>query len=234
MPSYAKLEQAMLSPDQLALVANSRSPAIAALDQDALYDLIARLEEALKSAGPHGENGEITLADLFQAALRRAQADRRKRGLKPAKTDAQAAAKPASRQPPVRKRADRAAAKKRKDARTASRRVTPKGAAKTAAAATVATPTPAAAEPAEKPTVESAVEPAKTAPDDAPAPAKRPRKSAAEKARKAAKAAEEEAKAARKEAKKAVKRAEKATRIAAEKLAALSPGKKSKRKKKKG
>lgn len=50
MPSYAKLEQAMLSPDQLALVANSRSPAIAALDQDALYDLIARLEEALKSA----------------------------------------------------------------------------------------------------------------------------------------------------------------------------------------
>lgn len=49
MPSYAKLEQAMLSPDQLALVANSRSPAIAALDQDALYDLIARLEEALKS-----------------------------------------------------------------------------------------------------------------------------------------------------------------------------------------
>lgn len=226
MPSYAKLEQAMLSPDQLALVANSRSPAIAALDQDALYDLIARLEEALKSAGPHGENGEITLADLFQAALRRAQADRRKRGLKPAKTDAQAAAKPASRQPPVRKRADRAAAKKRKDARTASRRVTPKGAGKTAAAATVTTPTPAAAEPAEKP--------AKTAPDDAPAPAKRPRKSAAEKARKAAKAAEKEAKAARKEAKKAVKRAEKATRIAAEKLAALSPGKKSKRKKKKG
>lgn len=226
MPSYAKLEQAMLSPDQLALVANSRSPAIAALDQDALYDLIARLEEALKSAGPHGENGEITLADLFQAALRRAQADRRKRGLKPAKTDAQAAAKPASRQPPVRKRADRAAAKKRKDARTASRRVTPKGAGKTAAAATVTTPTPAAAEPTEKP--------AKTAPDDAPAPAKRPRKSAAEKARKAAKAAEKEAKAARKEAKKAVKRAEKATRIAAEKLAALSPGKKSKRKKKKG
>lgn len=230
MPSYAKLEQAMLSPDQLALVANSRSPAIAALDQDALYDLIARLEEALKSAGPHGENGEITLADLFQAALRRAQADRRKRGLKPAKTDAQAAAKPASRQPPVRKRADRAAAKKRKDARTASRRVTPKGAAKTAAAATVATSAPAAAEPAEKPNLE----PAKTTPDDAPAPAKRPRKSAAEKARKAAKAAEEEAKAARKEAKKAVKRAEKATRIAAEKLAALSPGKKSKRKKKKG
>lgn len=230
MPSYAKLEQAMLSPDQLALVANSRSPAIAALDQDALYDLIARLEEALKSAGPHGENGEITLADLFQAALRRAQADRRKRGLKPAKTDAQAAAKPASRQPPVRKRADRAAAKKRKDARTASRRVTPKGAAKTAAAATVATSAPAAAEPAEKPNLE----PAKTTPDDAPAPAKRPRKSAAEKARKAAKAAEKEAKAARKEAKKAVKRAEKATRIAAEKLAALSPGKKSKRKKKKG
>lgn len=240
MPNHAKIEKDLLNADQASLVANSRSPAIAALDETALYDLIAQLEIAAKSAGPKGENGAVTIADLFHSALRRAQTERRKRGLKPKSSRVAPAAtsKPSARQSPVRKPKDRATSETRKDLRTASRRVP----AKTVAKAAVAIPTDAIPSQAVKPAAEARVENATPAPQKAAAPAvdiekaqrkaakdaaRKAVKSAEKEAKKAAKNAEKEAKAARKAAKKITKKADKAARKAAEKVMAGKTKKKS-------
>ncbi|MBC9246466.1 hypothetical protein H4P12_07015 [Paracoccus sp. 11-3] len=233
MPNHAKIEKDLLNADQAKLVANSRSPAIAALDDAALYDLIAQLEVAAKSAGPKGENGAVSIADLFQSALRRARTERRKRGLKPKSSRAAPATprKPSARQSPVRKPKDRTTPEMRKDLRTASRRVP----AKTVAKAAVTIPTDAIPQQAAKPAAESAGGNATPPPKKTKAPAtdleKAQRKAAKDSARKAVKAAEKEAKkaaknaekeakAARKAAKKIAKKADKAARKAAEKVMA--------------
>jgi hypothetical protein len=132
MPNYSKLEQELLSAEQRALTENSRGPALGQMDDPGLSGLIADLEAALGQAGPRGENGQETAANLLVNAARRAKAERRRRkaapqdaGSKPAEGIAakpKPPAKSAKRKPasPARKPAGREKAEHRKaeDAKT--------------------------------------------------------------------------------------------------------------------
>lgn len=238
MPNYTKLEEQLLGAAERDLTTQSRQPELGALDDGGVYRLIADLTTAQAAADAAPKADGRSAADILAAALRRAHAERRKRGLKPKAADAdkpvaKAAAKPAligkpavPRAPasPARKPAGRAKAEARKnDLRTGSHRVTKRRA--KADAATDATPTPSVVAPAATAQV---AEPAPVAGKE-PSTKKLAKQAALKAAAKAAKAAEKDArkiarkvakdaeKAARKAAKKAVKDADKAAKKAARK-----------------
>jgi hypothetical protein len=224
MPNYSKLEQELLSAEQRALTENSRGTALGQMDDGGLSGLIADLEAALGQAGPRGENGQVTAADLLTNAARRAKAERRRRktasqdaGGKPAEDLAakpKPPAKSAKRKPasPARKPAGREKAEHRKaDLRTGSRRVAKAGAKPAAPAHSDPAPQAAAMAVTVKP-----VAPVVPVPPPLTVDAAVPPKSKDKAVRKAAKEAEKVArKAARKAEKDAVKAAEKAERKAA-------------------
>ncbi|WP_374301542.1 hypothetical protein, partial [Paracoccus sp. (in: a-proteobacteria)] len=178
MPNYTKLEQELLTAEQRALTDISRGAALGGLDDTALATLIADLESAVASAAPVGEDGQVSARELLSAALRRANAQQRKRKQAPQAAAADtaparpaAAAKAAKRAPasPARKPAGREKAETRKpDLRTGLRRVAKAG---TKSAAAKATPAEAeaklAAEP--KPAAKAAPTP-KAAAKPKPAP----------------------------------------------------------------
>lgn len=195
MPNYAELAKKLLSADDLALTKKAGKPAIIGLGDADLYTLISDLERARDAAGQPGQGGEKTGWDILMAAVRRAEAERRARGLKPVKAAAPASraakprkatgvptAKPANRRTPGRPAGAKA------DKRTAPRRVV-KPVAKNAA------------EPAETP------KPAMARPKKAEPAVKVTDQRAAKKAKKEAEKAAR--KAARKAEKKARKKAEK-------------------------
>lgn len=208
MPNYVKREQETLSDAQLHLAEQSRQPQLGALDDSALLALIAALREARLAAQTSERAGE-----MLNAALRRANTERRKRGLPT--TSAAASRSEAAR--PV--------------AGPAMVAVSGKPATARRKPATLPR-TPAGRKPAEARKTDLRTEPhrvpkrrAKPAPDPEPStpdPVTRPAVIAEDKAQKAAKqsgrkaekvvktAAEKEtAKAARKAQKKAAKQAEK-------------------------
>lgn len=232
MPNYTKHEAELLSEAEQALTTSSRAPALTELTDDALVDLISALEAALAKAGPRGEGGVKTKADLLKTALNRASAERRKRGLKPRlangasapapKAAADKPAKPVKAAPgsALRKPAGRKKAEARKDLRTGSRRVAKAPAKADVAPAPTTTPAP---EP--RPTVSEPPKPGK--PDKAARKAQRQaEKAAAKEARKAEKQA---VRAAEKAERKAGKEAEKAARKAERQAAREKPAKKGKK-----
>lgn len=197
MPNYAKREQEMLSEDQRRLIEGSRQPAIGQLGEAELYQMAERLRSLRDEAVAADQTEE---AGILRAAIRRLDAERRKRGLpasppaapappQPASKPAAAKRKPATQ---TRKPAGRKSAEARKtDLRTEPHRVPKRRA--------------APVEEAESTAVQAVEEPDMT--DKA--------------ARQAARKAEKEAsKAAEKEAAKAARKAESAAAKAAEKAEA--------------
>lgn len=242
MPNHVKREQEMLNKDQLSLSEQSRHPALARLDDPALYDLLEQLRRArdeAKAGAKAGADANDEPARMMTAGIRRVEAERRKRGL-PARREAAsaiqataptastvaaiapAAAKTATKRKRAtvsRKPAGRKSAESRKtDLRTEPHRVPKRR----------TTPPAPAAE------VEAPAEDLPPVPASVPAEAstagilRKARKEADKVARKAAKkvlkeaeseAAKAERKAAKKAAKEAQKAAEKAERKAARKAA---------------
>ena len=96
MPNHSKREQETLSGDLLALVEQGRQPALGALDDTALLALITRLDEARAQAETAEDPDSVK---FLRAATRRAQGERRERGLRSplqaGSSEAAAPAKPA-------------------------------------------------------------------------------------------------------------------------------------------
>ncbi|MGP9803802.1 hypothetical protein [Paracoccus sp. NSM] len=82
MPDNTSLEEETLGPEHLALAQQSRAPAIQALADDGVHDLLDALREAVKSYGKADEGLQGASVTLLRAAMRRVEAERRKRGLK--------------------------------------------------------------------------------------------------------------------------------------------------------
>ncbi|MFN3274599.1 MAG: hypothetical protein ACK41U_08005 [Paracoccus sp. (in: a-proteobacteria)] len=83
MPNHSKIEQDLLDPEQLELIAQSRSPALGRLDDAEVHDLLDRLRAARDAAKatPPTDGPGPNPADMMRAALRRVDAERRRRGL---------------------------------------------------------------------------------------------------------------------------------------------------------
>ncbi|TGN52282.1 hypothetical protein E4L95_16360, partial [Paracoccus liaowanqingii] len=79
MPNHSKQEQETLSGDLLALAEQGRQPALGALDDSALLALITALDQARTQAETAADPDS---AKLLLAATRRAQGERRGRGLR--------------------------------------------------------------------------------------------------------------------------------------------------------
>lgn len=231
MPNYAAREKELLDEAEQALADSSRRPLLDMLDDAGLLALIAALgaarDKAATAAGPDG----LSAADLLATARRRAEAERRKRKLRPDGTvlpgktvmAALAAPRPAKdakpapvkrasagarRTPPDRKSAD----PRKTDLRTGSRRIKKASPEVSAAVAAPAEPAPKFLTP-----LPVTAPPGLT--KDRPAEDKQAAKDARKAARKAEKQAEKQAaraaeKAARKAARKAAKDAERALRKA--------------------
>lgn len=82
MPDNTRLEEETLGPEHLALARQSRAPAIQALPDDAVHDLLDALREAAKSFGKPDDGVQGAAVTLLRAAIRRVEAERRKRGLR--------------------------------------------------------------------------------------------------------------------------------------------------------
>ncbi|MFN4129707.1 MAG: hypothetical protein ACK4GC_07810 [Paracoccaceae bacterium] len=101
MPNYSKIEQDVLGPKQLELADQSRHPALAELDDAGIYDLLDRLRAERDAAETSASAGDPGPAEMMRAAIRRVEAERRKRGLrasrgaaKPTQPSAPATTKP--------------------------------------------------------------------------------------------------------------------------------------------
>lgn len=240
MPNYANQEDELLSGPEKTMSASSRHPAITELKNEELLKLISNLEAAFSGAGARGASGNLTRADLLNAALRRAKTERRNRGLTSrsggatkavinkaggtAKKPAPAAKAPAASKQRARtvarKVTDRIPTQARKpDQRTASHPVAPKPAV-TMNIAENSKPTAKADKPLNKPE-EDAIKAAKKAARKAAKKAARQFEKQTEKdALKAAKQAKKQSeKEARKAARKAAKKTEKEAEIAIRKAA---------------
>lgn len=235
MPNHTRLEQQLLTQEELALTGSSRGAELRALDDAALGRLIRDLQQAAPRASWSGEDGQVSAGDLLAGALRRARSELRKRqkpgasaaaedrlpgaeaqpgGQRDAQTGAQAggppaaAAKTARRRPltVARKPAGRKQAESRKtDLRTGSRRVS-KAAAKPAADGTEPR-TAALPQPKPQPKPKPLPALAETTPPPQPAAAS-PSTATATPPADAAKAGRKALKEAEKEARKAARKAE--------------------------
>lgn len=232
MPNHSKREQETLSGDLLALVEQGRQPALGALDDTALLALITRLDEARAQAETSEDPDSVK---FLRAATRRAQGERRERGLRSplqaGSKEAAAPAKPARATQAAkrkaatiaRKPAGRKPAEARKtDLRTEPHRMPKRRATPPEAAATDLPPAPPARiSPMSDSTIdlETPADQAQTkvkAPKAAKVPATPADKEAAKAARKADK---QQAAAAQKDAEKQAKLAEKETARAERKAA---------------
>lgn len=82
MPNYAQREQEVLTADQLVLTVKTRHPALVQLDDTALLDLIEALRDAKRQLD---KDTSAEHATILAAAIRRADQERRKRGVQPRK-----------------------------------------------------------------------------------------------------------------------------------------------------
>lgn len=222
MPNNAKFEQQLLDPGQLELARLSRQPALRGLEDAAVTDLVVGLRQAAATARdtpPTAQGPGPSVADLLAAALRRALAERRRRGLtgsaQPSAPSGRAitakpAKNPAKRRKPAGPRADlprKPAARKPADSRKTDLRTEPHRIVKPARGTVAADVPPLEARPGTETAAEISAETRAEAPQTMPNP----------KSEKQAK--KQAARAAAKEARKA---AEKAARKAAKKTAGMA------------
>ena len=82
MPNNTSLEEETLGPEHLELARQSRAPAISELADDAVHALLDALRGAVQSFGKVEDGVQGASVTLLRAAIRRVEAERRKRGLK--------------------------------------------------------------------------------------------------------------------------------------------------------